>query len=78
MTQVLAADHYGHGFRPEQVDSAGENGGAWSSWTWEDPSLRITVQGKCPCGRDVYASADTPEKIADLLRKITGPECNGA
>ncbi|MEV0382390.1 hypothetical protein [Nonomuraea sp. NPDC050643] len=74
VARALAAAHYDHGFRPEKVDSEGENGGAWSSYTWEDPSLSVSVQGRCPCGWDVYVSADTPEEIAKLLREITEPE----
>lgn len=73
VTEVLTPEHYGHGFRADTVHSEGEDGGVWSSWTLENPSLSVSVRGACPCGAEVYASADRPEEIADLLRKITEP-----
>lgn len=78
VTKALTADHYEHGFRAEKVDSAGENGGAWSTLTWEDPHLSVSIRGTCPCGWDVTASADTPEEIARLLRTITESESRAA
>ena len=77
VTEALTPEHYGHGFRAEQVGCEGEDGGVWSSWTLENPSLRISARGRCPCGVEVYASADSPEEIAQLLRKITEPPAAG-
>lgn len=74
VTKVLLPEHYEHGFRAEAVETTGSDGGVWSSWTWEDPSLSVVVSGPCPCGKQVYGSADSPEDIADLLRAITNPD----
>lgn len=74
VTKALAVVHYEHGFRAERVEVEGEDGGAWSEWTLESPSLYIVVRGVCPCGVEVYGSADQPEEIADLLRQITESE----
>ena len=74
VTQALTPDHYEHGFRPDKVGFDGEDGGAWSSWTLENPSLTISVSGPCPCGAELYEFADTPEEIAKLLRRITEPD----
>lgn len=74
VTKALLPDHYEHGFRAERVEVEGEDGGVWSEWTLEYPSLGVVVQGVCPCGAQVYGSADSPEEIANLLRTITNPD----
>lgn len=76
VTRALVPVHYEHGFRPDTVEVEGEDGGVWSEWTLEGPSLNIVVQGVCPCGAEAYGSADEPEEIAGLLRRITEPEAH--
>jgi hypothetical protein len=73
VTKALLPEHYEHGFRADAVEATGSDGGVWSSWTWEDPSLSVSVSGACSCGKQVYGSADSPEEIAHLLRAITQP-----
>lgn len=74
VTKALAGVHYEHGFRPDVVEVEGEQGRNWSEITWDPAVIRVTVQGLCPCGADVFEWADGPEAVANLLKSITGPE----
>jgi hypothetical protein len=73
VTKLLAGVHYEHGFRTAAVEVEGEQGRSWSEITWDPAVIRVTVQGACLCGADVFEWADGPEAVANLLKSITEP-----
>jgi hypothetical protein len=67
-----ATGYTGDGDEPGiSVEVYGSDGYYYSSYTYEDPNLYISVIGKLRDGTSVYHHVSGPEDVADFIRSIT-------